>query len=438
MQPSTRPHRRLRSALLATSAVVGTAGLSLGLALGGAVVGPVAAASAAPLTAPLTAPSAFVAAPSPEEVEAARQAAAASRAAADAAQAQLTGAEAQLDALAAQANAALERYQQAVEARQAAETEEATQQERLRVAEETLARGKVEMGQWASQAYRGGGTLQEYSGLVSVLQEGNTDDAASALASVKRIGDGRTNAVNEYEQAKIVQVDATERAAAAATEARTQAEAATAAKQESDRLVAEQRTQVAALAALQASAAAGADADSQKASQLAAERAAELARLAAQSRSSVGISGGVTGTVGDCKGSSTSGYPNGMIPRSALCPLYGTSSHVLRADAANAFNQLSQAYQQQFGRPLCVTDSYRTLAEQIDVKKRKPSLAATPGTSRHGLGIAVDLGCGVQSYGSAQFLWMKRNSAVFGWIHPSWADQGGKGPFEPWHWEYSG
>ena len=29
-----------------------------------------------------------------------------------------------------------------------------------------------------------------------------------------------------------------------------------------------------------------------------------------------------------------------------------------------------------------------------------PSLAAVPGTSRHGLGIALDLGCGVEPFGS--------------------------------------
>jgi hypothetical protein len=29
-----------------------------------------------------------------------------------------------------------------------------------------------------------------------------------------------------------------------------------------------------------------------------------------------------------------------------------------------------------------------------------PSLAAVPGTSRHGLGIALDLGCGVERFGS--------------------------------------
>ena len=140
---------------------------------------------------------------------------------------------------------------------------------------------------------------------------------------------------------------------------------------------------------------------------------------------------------GTCTGSSTAGYPNGLIPRSALCPLWGAPGHVLRADAANAFNRLSQAYAQEFSRPMCVTDSYRTLAQQVDVKQRKPTLAATPGTSRHGLGIAVDLGCGVQNFGSPQFTWLKRNAALFGWLHPAWAERV-NGPFEPWHWEYTG
>jgi LAS superfamily LD-carboxypeptidase LdcB len=67
------------------------------------------------------------------------------------------------------------------------------------------------------------------------------------------------------------------------------------------------------------------------------------------------------------------------------------------------------------------------------VFRERPSLAAVPGTSNHGWGLAVDLGCGVQSSRSAQYRWMIANAGRFGWVHPSWAFHD---PFEPWHWEF--
>jgi hypothetical protein len=32
---------------------------------------------------------------------------------------------------------------------------------------------------------------------------------------------------------------------------------------------------------------------------------------------------------------------------------------------------------------------------------------------------------------------MVANAGRFGWLHPTWADQG-NGREEPWHWEYAG
>ncbi|MDV6012710.1 D-alanyl-D-alanine carboxypeptidase family protein [Haloechinothrix sp. LS1_15] len=130
------------------------------------------------------------------------------------------------------------------------------------------------------------------------------------------------------------------------------------------------------------------------------------------------------------------GYPNGLIPRSALCSI-GVGSHVLRCDAAQRFVALSAAYAEEFGDGLCVTDSYRTFDAQVDLYHRKPALAAVPGTSNHGWGLAVDLCAGVESFGTPQHRWMVNNAPAFGWIHPQWARQGG-GREEPWHWEYVG
>jgi hypothetical protein len=89
------------------------------------------------------------------------------------------------------------------------------------------------------------------------------------------------------------------------------------------------------------------------------------------------------------------------------------------------------------GRPLCVTDSYRSYAAQVDVFARKPSLAAVPGTSQHGWGLAVDLCGGVQVFGTEAHEWMRANAPAFGWHHPRWAREDGRKP-EAWHWEFGG
>ncbi len=125
-------------------------------------------------------------------------------------------------------------------------------------------------------------------------------------------------------------------------------------------------------------------------------------------------------------------YPNGLLPQSILCPLPQRGEE-LRADAAIAFADLNLAYQKRFGKPICVSDSYRSLGEQQAVYYRRPGFAATPGKSNHGLGLAVDLCGGIQIFRSAEFNWLEENGKRFGWIHPDWAY---RSPFEPWHWEY--
>lgn len=130
------------------------------------------------------------------------------------------------------------------------------------------------------------------------------------------------------------------------------------------------------------------------------------------------------------------GFPNGFIPRTALCPA-GVGRHVLRCDAAAAFGLLDQAFTAAFGRPVCVTDSYRTFGAQVRLYGAKPALAAIPGTSNHGWGLAMDLCGGIQSFGSSEYSWMLANAPRFGWSNPLWARRG-NGREEPWHWEFAG
>ncbi|ADG89887.1 D-alanyl-D-alanine carboxypeptidase family protein [Thermobispora bispora] len=126
-------------------------------------------------------------------------------------------------------------------------------------------------------------------------------------------------------------------------------------------------------------------------------------------------------------------YPNGLLPREVLCPLPGKPNELLRADAAIALADLDLAFRKRFGRPLCVSDAYRSLAEQQAIYYRRPGYAAVPGRSNHGYGLAVDLCGGIQIFRSAEFNWMEANAKRFGWFHPDWAY---RSPFEPWHWEY--
>jgi len=126
---------------------------------------------------------------------------------------------------------------------------------------------------------------------------------------------------------------------------------------------------------------------------------------------------------------------NGQLPASMLCTLWD-GKHQMRADAAVALAKLNVAYTQEFGHAMCVTDGYRSLSRQYQVKAARGGYAARPGTSIHGLGRAVDLCGGIESGGTVEHRWMVDNAPRYGFTNPDWAHYGGGGPYEPWHWEY--
>lgn len=128
---------------------------------------------------------------------------------------------------------------------------------------------------------------------------------------------------------------------------------------------------------------------------------------------------------------------NGQLPDSALAPIPFATGKRLTPEAAADLGRLNEAYKAHFGRNMSVTDAYRTLAKQKELKAgSKAKLAATPGTSQHGWGKAVDLGGGINTFGSEEYVWMKLNAPAYGWNHPSWAEPSGSKP-EPWHWEHA-
>ena len=142
------------------------------------------------------------------------------------------------------------------------------------------------------------------------------------------------------------------------------------------------------------------------------------------------------GPIGGCSGQPPKEhYGNGQLPSSALCDLPFASPHKLRGDAAVALIRLDDVYKATFGDDLCLTDSYRSLASQYSLAVRKPVLAARPGTSEHGWGLAIDACGGPDQVGSKRREWFLANAPKFGWDNPAWARPGGSKP-EPWHWEY--
>lgn len=127
---------------------------------------------------------------------------------------------------------------------------------------------------------------------------------------------------------------------------------------------------------------------------------------------------------------------NGRLPAGLLATIPGTNKR-LRVELVEQTAALRSAFQSRFGKPLVITDAYRTYAEQVALKATKGVYAATPGTSNHGEGRAIDFGSGVNVEGSAEYWWMRENAPRFGWTHPLWARDGNpkNGQQEPWHWE---
>ncbi len=135
---------------------------------------------------------------------------------------------------------------------------------------------------------------------------------------------------------------------------------------------------------------------------------------------------------GGCAGG-TGDFENGRAPDGVLCPLPQPGER-LRADAAAAFIELDGDFRSEFGRPMCVTDSYRPYHEQVRLfQEMLPGMAAEPGTSAHGLGVAVDLCGGVNELDAPEHRWMLDHGPEHGWDNPEWA----RGGFEPWHWEFT-
>jgi len=113
---------------------------------------------------------------------------------------------------------------------------------------------------------------------------------------------------------------------------------------------------------------------------------------------------------------------NGRLSASELSPIPGGQ---LRDDAAAAWNAPGGPADAGLV-PTGSRSSYRTFAEQQQLyAELGAGMAAFPGTSNHGLGIAIDLPS------SWMWEWMKQHGAKYGW-------QKTEAFHEPWHWNFVG
>lgn len=115
-------------------------------------------------------------------------------------------------------------------------------------------------------------------------------------------------------------------------------------------------------------------------------------------------------------------HDNGRIPLEDMVKI-GPDDY-LRQDAAAAWKAMVKAARKD-GVDLVLTggdaSAYRDYETQVRLKAEKPTLAATPGKSNHGWGIAVDVATGRE--------WIAANGDEFGWHQL---------PTEDWHFDFKG
>jgi hypothetical protein len=119
---------------------------------------------------------------------------------------------------------------------------------------------------------------------------------------------------------------------------------------------------------------------------------------------------------------------NGSLPGSALAPI--GNGYYLERSAAAAFNAMAAAAQKRWGRPIRVISAYRTLDKQWYFwnlyRSGRGNLAAYPGTSNHGWGLAIDCASTWDRWAIDQI------GRAFGWAKV-WSDA----PSEWWHIKYN-
>jgi LAS superfamily LD-carboxypeptidase LdcB len=100
---------------------------------------------------------------------------------------------------------------------------------------------------------------------------------------------------------------------------------------------------------------------------------------------------------------------------------YGNTA-LLNPRAADAFLAAQQAY----GQQIPINSAYRNLEHQKGLSGEGHKVVGRAGTSRHGLGAAIDVQPNTPAYN-----WLTRNGPQFGWYFASI-------PGDPYHFEFRG
>lgn len=333
------------------------------------------------------------------------------------------------------ANSLLQKKAKAQEEYDDAKSEADQAQKDLDAYRSRLSKGRKDLRSWAFDTYTQGGGYTDTMTMFGTITGGSQTSGNSA-GDLSYLTDERIRTVDLVREDTVTQASLTKKKDKALARASAAKKRADRAKARADTVLKERKTELAALRR-------------KHADELKKAGPVVNALIGQPDSRAQGASDRLTGALEDlgqdisefedakpCS-TNTETYPNGQIPPSALCPLLGAPGESLRPKAAAAFNAMSKAYQRDTGNLLCVTDSYRSYAEQVVTKQNRGGWAAAPGTSNHGLGKALDLCGGINNFGHPAHAWMQQNAPLYGWFHPSWAAAGGSLP-EPWHWEFAG
>jgi hypothetical protein len=140
-------------------------------------------------------------------------------------------------------------------------------------------------------------------------------------------------------------------------------------------------------------------------------------------------------------------YTNGEIPDNILRTINNESKYKgsiqsdkgrirLFKEASLALDKLLEKAESD-GIQFKINSAYRTYDDQVRVKKAYGDIAAIPGTSNHGFGLAVDfatLNSSRISPQDPQYKWLVENGESFNFrrLNPKTRDES----WESWHWEY--
>ena len=141
---------------------------------------------------------------------------------------------------------------------------------------------------------------------------------------------------------------------------------------------------------------------------------------------------------------------NGNLPTELMGKAnVGKYRPLILAEIVPFYDKLATGFKTTFPGYELRGSGYRSYEGQLKVRIKKPKLAAVPGTSNHGWGLAIDMSYSDPSgasqsfsYSGKYYKWLLSKQAEFGFINPEWARENGTGKKhkskkeEPWHWEF--